>query len=117
MRKIIEVGDMKVELESNAATPYVIKRIFGFDILTFLHDDTREQLEKVPEIEKMCYAMKLQAEMSTRDALNATDDGFYDWLAQFNFYDMVEILLPATVSLWMESGKAKSEPKNPEGPQ
>ena len=117
MRKEVKVGDRIVALECNAATPFVVKRLFDFDVFRFF-EGTKEMdgWDRVPQLEQLAYAMAMQAEKPLSEAMNCAD-GFYEWLAGFAFIDILEELLEPAVDLWTKGNTPSSKSKNPQGPQ
>lgn len=118
MRKEIEVDGRVVRLECNCVTPLVIKRMFKLDFMTFVSNmddyNAGDQLEKA---EQAAYVMAIMAEHPLREVLDMSADGFYEWLAGFDFPDMTGIIIPAAMELWAQDKRTSSTPKNPDGPQ
>lgn len=118
MRKEVVTKNGTVELVCNAATPYVVKKIFGVDILTALANiESEETGKKIEVLEQMAFTMAKQAKMSTREAMDINPDQIIDWLAAFDFDDMTDNIVSVALDLWMFSGKAQSQEKNPSDPQ
>lgn len=116
MKREVIVGDKKVELVYNAATPFVVKQMFNYDIFKFFaNSDSMDVWERIPKLEQLAYAMAMQAKMSTREAMEA-GEGFLDWLDQFEFDEVTKDLIDATVDMWVNGNKSTSEAKNPQGP-
>lgn len=117
MKRIIDLGEKQVALEFNAATPFVVKRMFDFDIFRFFKDsDGMDVFERIPNLEKLTYAMAMQAEFPLREAMEK-GDGFLEWASGFDFDEMTGKLVEAAVDMWLHGNKPSSEPKNGQGPQ
>lgn len=106
--------------ECNAATPFVGKRIFKIDFLTFfehLNDGTYEDGERIEILEKLAYTMKLMADHPLQEALSLTDEGFLLWLSGYTINDFLDTIIPQTVDLWAASNRTGSNQKNAQDPQ
>lgn len=118
MRKALNVNGEEIQLECNAATPLVVKRIFGVDILTFIEQSGQYVSgDQIEILEKLTYVMTLQAKMPLRDVLKETAEPFLEWLAGFDLIEMTDMVLPEAMQLWTASQKTSSDPKNAAGPQ
>lgn len=104
--------------ECNAATPIVIKRIFGIDALSFFEKrESYETSDQFETLEKIAYVMKMMAEMSLSEVLKANGNGFYEWLSGFDLDEIIGEIVPEVISLWSISNRAESTPKNGADPQ
>ena len=118
MRKDIDLGGSTLTLVCNAATPWIAKRIFKCDFMTFMAEvDNADAGNKIERLEQLVYTMSLQAKMSTTDALNASGDGLIEWVAGFDMGAMTAVILPEALRLWTENIKTSSTPKNQPAPQ
>lgn len=113
MKKTIEISDgLSIDLECNAATPFVAKKLFGIDLLVFFQNVNNYDVSEQTEIiEKMTFTMAKQAEMPWREVLNFKEEDYIDWLSGYDYEDMVHVSMKAT-ELWNISGKTASTPKN-----
>lgn len=118
MRKEIELGGSNLALVCNSATPWIAKRLFKCDFMSFLTDSKDVPMdEKLEKLEEIVYVMSLQANMSTTDALNANADGFIEWVAGFDMDVMISIIVPQALELWTSNIDSSSKPKNVDAPQ
>lgn len=96
MRKEVMIGDKKVELLANAATPYRFRSIFHRDLLTLLSETQASPLSSVDIITQLAFTMMKQAEGA--DMTKIKEDDFIAWLEGIEsdvFWDqnvLVEIL-------------------------
>lgn len=117
MRKEVKVGEKTVVLVFNAATPFVVKSMFNFDPFRFFKESSEmDVLDRIPSLEKIAYSMAMQAQFPTKESMEQRD-GFLDWVAEFEFSELTEQILPVATEMWVLGNKTTSEPKNPEGPQ
>ena len=118
MKIEIETTAGMLELTSNAATPFVAKKIFGVDMLNFLTTVKQEELgTNIERFEQIAFTMAMQSKMTTREAMNVSADALIDWLAMFDFDEMTDKIISKALDLWNMSSKSKSIPKNPAGSQ
>ena len=119
MRKDIDLGGSTLTLECNAATPFVVKRLGGFDMLRFLQeiDGSSLSADNLEKIETIIFCMHLQGIKSTREVLNETLDDFPEWLAGYSFDEMTTVIMPEGIGLWADSKDTTSTSKNQADPQ
>lgn len=117
MRKIVEVGAGQIELSCNAATPLACKSLFGIDVLRFFENvDGIDTSTRVETLEKITYVMAMQAKKPLPEVLNM-GDGFMEWLAQYEFGEITQTIIPAAMALWVDSNTASVTGKNQVGPR
>lgn len=118
MRKEVGIDGRVVALECNAATPIVGKKIFKFDFINFFNAiNDMEAGEKMEQFEKVAFTMAVMADKPLKEAMNATEDDFIEWMASFDFPELTEQILPVAADLWGSNQKTMSKPKNANGPQ
>ena len=117
MKKEVNAGDKKVVLVFNAATPLIVKQMFNLDPFRFFKEsEDMDVFERIPYLEKLAYTMAMQAEFPTKDVMEK-EDGFIDWVAQFEFTELTSDILPVATEMWVMGNSTTSTPKNPDGPQ
>lgn len=114
MKRDVEIGDGKtITLECNGATPYLIKSVFGVDILSVLGKISEKETSEVMEVaQKMAFIMNLQAEHGWREVKDAQFDAYIDWLEGIDFSAMTDSVVVGALELWNNSSKPSSTPKN-----
>lgn len=118
MREEIDLGGSTLTLVCNAATPWIAKRLFKCDFMTFMTElDDKTADEKIERLEQLVYTMALQARMTTTDALNASGADLIEWVSTFDMGVMTTVILPKAISLWSENCLTSSKPKNQDAPQ
>ena len=106
MKKVITIGEKDVELVANAASPYVYKQIFREDFL-------RKMQEKEPDLEtiqRICFVMVKQAELSTSDLLKLAIEDYLAWLEDFEPMDILNAGEDITTAYFGQT-KGTSVPK------
>lgn len=120
MRKNIETSAGALTLECNAATPFIVKRLCGFDMLRFFTEADASNglsLDQIEKFEMIIYIMHLQGIKTTREVLNETMDAFPEWLAGYSVQEMTTSILTEGINLWTASETTSVSAKNPEGQQ
>lgn len=118
MRKTLNFNGKSVNLECNAATPLVGKRIFNIDFLQFFQKSNDiEDAERIDKFERVAFTMAMQAEEGTKGAMAKTEDDFIDWLAEFDFQEIMQNVLKEAASLWTDTQSPASVPKKESGQQ
>lgn len=120
MKRTIESRSGSLTLECNAATPFIVKRLCGFDMLRFFTETDLSgglSLDDIEKFEMIIYCMHLQGIKSTRDVLNESMDNFPEWLAGYSIDEMTTSIIPEGVNLWTVSEQTYSVAKNQEGQQ
>ena len=120
MKRTIETNAGALTLECNAATPFAVKRLCGFDMLRYFTETNIDEglsLDQIERFEMIIYIMHLQAVKSTREVLNETMDEFPEWLATYSIQEMTSEIIPEGVNLWTISEQTSAQAKNPGGPQ
>lgn len=114
MKGTIDMGDGRlIELECNAATPFIGKKLFNVDFLRFFQNindyDSAEQMELV---QKMAFTLAMQGKMPWREVVKLTEEDYVDWLCGFDYEEMVDKIAIKAVELWNSNEKTASKPKN-----
>lgn len=118
MRKDLDLGGVTLSLVCNSATPWVAKRLFKCDFMSFMMDRDDVAIdEKLERLEQLVYTMATQAKMSTTDALNANGDDWLEWVSGFDMDVMISKIVPEALELWTNNIKTSSTPKNQGAPQ
>lgn len=103
------IGDKKVEMEANAATPFRFKNLFRRDLLkiatTATEDNASDQIEAS---QQLAFIMAKQAEGV--DMTKLTEESFYSWLEDFMSSDMYDHM-DEFVELWQSTQETSSTPK------
>lgn len=91
MRTTITIGAQEVTLEANAGTPIRYRNVFGRDLLTLIHEGTKEDgidltvaSEVAPEL---AYVMAKTAEKADMSKINKNE--WLTWLEQFEPLDLI----------------------------
>lgn len=112
MLKEIAIGEKKVNVMSNAATPVYYKRIFHQDLLVIMNKMQSKKGELPDEISELlpslAYVMHMQAEKQTE---KATEDDYITWLEGFEVFDFITAA-PEIFSVYNSNRKQDSKPKN-----
>ena len=109
MYKTIMIGSKEVNMQSNAATPFRFKNIFGLDLLKIFTNASEENISTQLEAGQMlAFVMAKQAEGVDMNKLNV--DHFYTWLEDYSSNDMYDAL-EAIIEVWQSSGKTSSTAK------
>lgn len=114
MRTIIELGDeRRVELECNAATPFIGKKLFNIDFLRFFQEvQTYSVGDQMDIIQKLAFTLAMQGKMPWREVITLTEEDYIDWLCGFDYDEMVDVIAMKAVEIWNSNGKTLSKPKN-----
>ena len=119
MFKTIKTANREIEIECNAASPIIYKRIWGGNLMNELQNLTVDNsMEALDVIQQALYVFHLQAELGTRDALNANDEGYIDFISQFELLELADPEVMGQIfDTWGINIKSESEPKNLQSPQ
>ena len=79
------IGEKKVELSANAATPFRFKQVFHKDIFSVFGNEQKAEQEGFETIAELAYIMARQAEKADMSKLNEED--FIAWLEEFGPMD------------------------------
>ena len=114
MRTTLNFNGKAVNLECNAATPLVGKRLAGFDFLRFIQSlNTDELSENVDKLERMACVMALQAEKPFSEVIKVDfDEAFLEFLNRCEIFELVSEVLPKVVELFGASNETTSQQKN-----
>lgn len=85
MKRIINIGNQKVEMLCNAASPYRYHQCFHEDLFSLITGDP-ENSEAINAFMKLGYIFAKQAE---GEISTVSEDGYYDWLEQFELMDYI----------------------------
>lgn len=107
MLKTVTIGDVEVEILSNAATPYRYNMVFHDDLILKTANGMNEA-EAVEIAPRLCYIMAQQAQKG--DLSKLSEDRFLTWLEQFEFMDVIEAS-GDIIEAYIASKKTSSVPK------
>lgn len=107
MLKTVTIGDVEVEILSNAATPYRYNMVFHDDLIMKTANGMTEA-EAVEIAPKLGYIMAQQAQKG--DLSKLSEDRFLAWLEQFEFMDVIEASADI-IEAYTASKKTTSVPK------
>lgn len=86
-RGFVNIGDKKVDMLCNAASPVIYRRIFHKDFL--LQMDTKGDVD-TNAISELGYIMHLQTQMTFKEIIDTiTEEDFYAWLEEFEAMDVM----------------------------
>lgn len=86
-RGIVEIGDKKIDMLANAASPVIYRRIFHKDFI--MQMDPKGEVD-TNAISEMGFVMYMQTQKTFKEIVDTvTEDAFYEWLAQFEALDVV----------------------------
>lgn len=86
MFKELQIGNKKVALLANGATPLRYKQIFNRDIIAEFSD--AEGQTSIDFIAPLAYVMAMQAADTIK---TADEEGFYSWLEEFEALDITMV--------------------------
>lgn len=107
MYKVIEVGEHRVGMCANAATPYRFKQVFKKDLLQIMLDENSKD-EEPDDVMKLAYIMTMQA--SKKDLTTINEESYIEWLEQFDLMDLY-IASGEIMSLYQGNKKSEAEQK------
>lgn len=108
MYKVIEVGNIAVPMEANAATPIRYRMLFKKDLLTQFQaaqDDAAKVSDTIPELG---FIMAMQAAKANLSAVSFDD--YLEWLEQFGPLDLLNAG-GEIANLYTDNTATASEPK------
>lgn len=108
MRKELTIGDEKVEVVANAATPIIAKKIFREDILRALQNDPEDTMRYF----QLAYVMAQQAVKPASELMSGelTSEGYIEWLEKYEYFDVLDFATDA-IQVYQQTRKATSVPK------
>lgn len=105
-----------LELECNAASPVIHKRLWGDNLMTGFQSISTEKTDDLLEfMEKVVYTFAKTAELGTKEVLKIEnkEEDFIDFLAQFEILELATgDILNVIMDMWGVNTKTESEPKN-----
>lgn len=105
----ITIGDKKVPMMANGATPFWFNQIFKEDFFEASKDFT-DDAKAVNIFTKIAYVMALQASDDKKQIKKGSEAGFLDWLADFGTMD-IQNALPDVVDLYTGQTEGTAVPK------
>lgn len=120
MKQTVKIGSKDVEMDPNALVPLAYKKVFGGDIIKIVQkynatkNEDEDALAGVLEhAGELGYIMALSAKDPNKLMTEASIEGYYAWLVQF---DAMDILQDAgtIITAYLGNIKADSEPKKKE---
>lgn len=106
MKGTVVIGDKKVEVVANAASPYLYKGVFHEDFLI----EVQKSNPSTDLFVKMGFIMAMQAAKSRQDVQNLNIDDFYDWLEEFDAMDIL-LATDALSNVYFDQTKGTAAPK------
>ncbi len=86
-RGFVDIGDKKVDMLCNAASPVIYRRIYHKDFLLQMNADGDIDTNALAELG---YIMHLQTKMTFKEIIDTiTDEDFYAWLENFEAMDVM----------------------------
>ncbi|MBQ1575245.1 MAG: hypothetical protein IIZ78_29280 [Clostridiales bacterium] len=118
MRDSIKIGKRnpkEIELECNAATPLIYKRIFGknlFDEFTKLNDLAID--DKLEVIDSLVFVANKMATLPFREVLNLKMDDYIEFLTGYDMDDLMDVnLITKITQMWSDNVNVDTEARKP----
>ena len=118
MRDSIKVGSRnpkEIELECNAATPLIYKRIFGknlFDEFTKMNDLAID--DKLEVINSLVFVSNKMATLPFKEVLSLKMDDYIEFLTSFDMDDLMDVnLITKITQMWSDNVNVDTEPRKP----
>ena len=111
MQRDIKIGEETIPMRATAGTAYRYRQVFGGDLLQVLiksAEDAVTNAETIETIQRLGYIMAASAEGKDMNSLN--EDGYIDWLDQFDAGDLIEAL-PSIMNTYIRNKETKTTPK------
>lgn len=106
----------ELQLECNAASPVIHKRLWGENLMTGFQSISTDKTDDLLEfMEKVVYTFAKTAELGTKEVLNIEnkEDDFIDFLSQFEILELATGgILNTIIEMWGVNTKTEAEPKN-----
>ena len=112
MYREIKIGDKKVPMLANGATPIRYRMVFGKDVITEFQNADTDSGKAASSVTELAFIMNKAAEAQENKASLSTlnMDTFVEWLEQFEPLD-ITLAAEEIVGLYMGNGKGLSEAK------
>lgn len=112
MYREIKIGDKKVSMLANGATPIRYRMVFGKDVITEFQNADTDSGKAASSVTELAFIMNKAAEAQENKASLSTlnMDTFVEWLEQFEPLD-ITLAAEEIVGLYMGNGKGLSEAK------
>lgn len=107
MEKTVQIGDVNVPMKATAATALRYRQAFHRDLFSELNSKDVTDDTYVEICQRLAYVM---AQSAQGNALNISEEGFLDWLEQYETLDLVNIL-PEVVGIYSASKASTSKAK------
>ena len=115
-RTVTLENGQELNLECNAASPIIFKRLWGENIMTGFQTIKSKDTDDLLEfMEKVVYTFNKTAELGAKDALDFENkyDDYIDFLSKFEIFELVsDNVLDVIIEMWGANTKTESEPKN-----
>ena len=117
MKEVVKIGkhQREIELECNAATPLVYKRVFGknlFDEFTKMEELPID--EKLGLIDSIVFVSNKMATLPFREVLNLKADDYLEFLSGYEIDDLMDVNLINTVTrMWSQDIEVDATPRKP----
>lgn len=108
MFKVIEVGNIAVPMEANAATPIRYKMLFKKDLLAEFQNAEADNSRVSDMIPELAYIMAMQA--GHENLSGKTFEDYIEWLEQFGPLDLLNAG-GEIAALYIENTQETSTPK------
>ena len=99
MEKSVQIGSVSVPMRATAATALRYRQAFHRDLFAELNSKEVTDDTYVEICQRLAYVM---AETAAGNALNISEEGFFDWLDQYETLDLVNVL-PEVVGIYSAS--------------
>ena len=107
MEKTVQIGDVNVPMKATAATALRYRQAFHRDLFSELNSKDVTDDTYVEICQRLAYVM---AQSAQGNALSISEEGFLDWLEQYETLDLVNIL-PEVVGIYSASKASTSKAK------
>lgn len=120
MKKIINIGNRQITMESTALTSLAYKKLFGEDILatlgTFKQTNITgvEATNAIDSVSQLGFIMAKQADKTPVKELMSLDiEAYYEWLNQFDYGELYDAeIVSEILSVWSGNLTTSVDAKN-----
>lgn len=120
MKKIINIGNRQITMESTALTSLAYKKLFGEDILatlgTFKQTNITgvEATNAIDSVSQLGFIMAKQADKTpVKELMNLDIEAYYEWLNQFDYGELYDAeIVSEILSVWSGNLTTSVDAKN-----
>ena len=120
MKKIINIGNRQITMESTALTSLAYKKLFGEDILATLgtfkqtNITSVEATNAIDSVSQLGFIMAKQADKTPVKELMSLDiEAYYEWLNQFDYGELYDAeIVSEILSVWSGNLTTSVDAKN-----